>query len=183
MDGNTDSNAFLTSLQQYGQWLAQQNQGTGSGQPIGGGQPSKVIHQTQVHYAQPTVGDTSPQPAVSAAPAQPQAASFTPPQGGTPAAAPQPNAVTVGDYAAGAPQAGAGQTEDLGRLGGPGSGQPTSNAISGITSALSKGLTNAANTIGGVKTMPTPVQSGPFPGINQATPTLIGRRTQQPTAY
>jgi hypothetical protein len=62
--------------------------------------------------------------------------------------------------------------------GGFGSGQPTSNAISGITSALSKGLTNAASAIGGVKTMPTPVQSGPFPTINQYAPTLIGRRTQ-----
>jgi hypothetical protein len=73
-----------------------------------------------------------------------------------------------------------GEVTDTGGAGagGFGSGQPTSNAISGITSALSKGLTNAASAIGSVKTMPTPVQSGPFPSINQYAPTLIGRRTQ-----
>jgi len=62
--------------------------------------------------------------------------------------------------------------------GGFGSGQPTSNAMSGITSALSKGLSSAAGSIAGVNTMPNPVEGGPIPGVNQQAPTLVGRRPQ-----
>jgi hypothetical protein len=222
MDGN--NNVFLQSLQQLGQYLAQQNQGTGSGlnlasgqgQPAGAGgqpfnlasgqQPSKIV--TQVHFPTPESSTSVGQPAVATPPPAPQVSTFTPPQGGA-ETIPQPQGVSVPpaqpNYSAGQRAAqpgqanfnanaaggnmvgppGPGQGQDWGvgagaarPATGPGSGQPTSNAISGITSALSKGLTDAASAIGGVRTMPTPIQSGPFPSINQYAPTLIGRRTQ-----
>jgi hypothetical protein len=148
------------------------------------------------------------QPAVSTPPAQPQVSTFSPPQGGAqaipqPGGASVPQQGGGGGGGGGGAGRGMGGGADLrntpydpdpdipalqasgidtsgmgGMAGGAGSGQPTSNAISGITSALSKGLTDAASAIGSVKTMPTPVQSGPFPSINQFAPTLIGRRTQ-----
>jgi hypothetical protein len=189
-----DTNAFTTSLQQLGQWLAQQNQGTGSGSPAFGAsnaggynsqQPSKVV--TQVHYDQtPPPTETSRDlgtPAVATAPPAPQVSSFAPPQGSA-SAIPQPGGVTVGDYSSlpkqTASQAqsamGVGGAGGAGGMGGAGSGVPTSNAIAGVTSALSKGFSDAGQAIANVKTMPTPIDSGPFPGINQQTPILFGRR-------
>src|SRR5260370_373271 len=85
MDGN---NVFLQSLQQLGQWLTQQNQGSGSGSgnlvspTNGGSQPSKVV--TQVHYAQPPTQTSTNvgTPAVSTTPPAPQVSTFAPPWGG-----------------------------------------------------------------------------------------------------
>jgi hypothetical protein len=202
-----NNNVFLQSLQQLGQYLQQQNANTGSGlnlgsgaQPggisaFGGQQPSKIV--TQVHFQQPdsSTDQENAQPAVTSAPPAPQVASFAPPQGSAQGIA-QPNAVNVpSPKATTPPQSGAGggtgadpdpdsdYIEGAGSgagkpSSGPGSGVPTSNAISGVTSAIAQGISDAGKAIGAVKTMPTPIQSGPFPGINQQAPTLIGRRTQ-----
>src|SRR5258707_13598038 len=93
-------NVFMQSLQQLGQWLTQQNQGTGSGtgnlvSPTNGAsQPSKVV--TQVHYAQPPTQTSTNvgTPAVSTTPPAPQVSTFAPPQGGA-QAIPQPGGVKV----------------------------------------------------------------------------------------
>jgi hypothetical protein len=184
MDGG---NVFSDSLATLGHWLLT-NQG--------GAQSASGMPDARLSMA--TSSFTPPQGTAQAVPAQ-----QTPlPVGGQqqqPSYSPQGR----GGYA---PQAGAGGTIDLGTYdpnapvgamdlsgysggggqtvgdiaGGAGSGKPTSNAISGISSALSKGLQEAGSAIANVKTMPTPIQSGPFPSINQITPTLIGRRTQQP---
>lgn len=77
-----------------------------------------------------------------------------------------------GGRGAGAGTAGAGTAQTPNQQMGSGFG----SAMQGISDALSK----AGASIAATPTMPTPINMGPFPQINQVTPTLIGRRTQQP---
>jgi hypothetical protein len=198
-----DGNVFSNSLYQLGQYLLNNPQGAGqqptqAGGPQGlpGNMPQKI--DTTWTYGAPTNAAAIP---TNVAPPPPQQTT-TPQAGAVPTttesfaqpnlpgaqAAPTPQGVQQpsqggggGGGRPGAPASGPGSTTTGGFFGG-GSQNPQNqqmgSALSGITSALSSGLSNAASAIGNVRTMPNIVQGGEVPGINQQAPTLVGRRPQ-----
>jgi hypothetical protein len=196
-------NVFSSSLYQLGQYLLNNPQGAGQQpgqagpQGLPGNMPQKI--DTTWTYGAPTNAaaiptNVAPPPPQQTTTAQAGAVptsteSFAQPNLPGAQAPPTPQGVQQpsqgggggGMGGRGGAGGGAGGTTTGGFFGG-GSQNPQNqqmgSALSGITSALSSGLSNAASAIGNVKTMPNIVQGGPIPSINQQAPTLVGRRPQ-----
>jgi len=190
-----DGNVFSNSLYTLGQYLLNNPQGAGQqpAQPGGPqGLPQKI--DTTWTYGSPSspaavptnVGPPPPQQTTTGQAAAVPTTTEQFAQPNLPGAQkapyqnmPQPSGGGGGTGGSGG-MPGAGTTS--GGFFGGGATNPQNmgaqSALSGITSSLSKGLSNAASAIGGVNTMPDIVQGGAIPGINQQAPALVGRRPQ-----
>jgi hypothetical protein len=156
------------------------------GQP---GAPQDTVQVSTEQFAQPNL------PGAQRAPFQNQASSAGGGGGGGTSGSGQPytpqggdgamnlsgysggGGATVGDFMAGN-AAGPG-AQDLGTLGGAGGGQnPAQGAVSSAFSGISSALSKAGQSIAGVNTMPSIVQGGSIPSIQQQPAELQGRRPQ-----